>query len=374
MTSSRVYLDWNATAPLRASARCAMVDALDHVGNPSSVHRFGREARRVVDTARESVAALVGAEATWVVFTSGGTEANALAVRGTGRLLFASTIEHASVTAAREDIAPVPVEASGRIDLAALDRVLQQPLRGPALVSVMLANNETGILQPVAEAAAIVHAHGAWLHCDAVQAAGRVDVDMKALGIDLLTLSAHKLGGPQGVGALVCRGDVSLSAVQRGGGQERGLRAGTENVAGIAGFGAACAAAWADLTKADDQARLRNRFESGARTIAPMTRFIGADVPRLPNTSCLSLPGVEASTLVMALDLAGFAVSAGSACSSGKVRPSHVLAAMGLPPAIVQGGVRMSLGWSTTEIEIDRCVEAWGDIANRLADRRAAAA
>ncbi len=373
MTIMPSYLDWNATAPLRAQARMAMVDALDRVGNPSSVHRFGRVARQLVDTARHSVAALVGAEPAWVVFTSGGTEANALALRGTQRAVFASAVEHVSVTAARPDHVVLPVDGSGRIDLGALERALDA-LRTPSLVSVMLANNETGIVQPIADVAAIAHAHGALLHCDAVQGPGRIAIDMIALGVDLLTLSAHKLGGPQGVGALVCRSDVALAAVQCGGGQERGLRAGTENVAGIAGFGAACLAARIDLTNAGDLLRLREQLESGVCRTAMETRIIGADVPRIPNTSCLVLPGVEASTLVMALDLAGIAVSSGSACSSGRVRPSHVLAAMGLPPAIGNGGVRVSLGWSTTANEIDRCIEAWGQIAARLADRRAAAA
>ncbi len=373
MTNTPVYLDWNASAPLRAQARSAMIDALDRVGNPSSIHGFGRAARLVVETARDAVAKLVGAEAAWVVFTSGGSEANALALRGTDRPLFASVVEHVSVTAARPDGIALPVDGGGRIDLRALETALRSA-GVPSLVSVMLANNETGIVQPVAEAAAIAHAHGAVLHCDAVQGAGRIAIDMADLGIDLLTLSAHKLGGPQGVGALVCRGDVVLTALQRGGGQERGLRAGTENVAGIAGFGAACLAARLDLAMVADIARLREQLEFGVRRVAAATQIIGNDVPRIPNTSCLVLPGVEASTLVMALDLAGVAVSAGSACSSGKVQPSHVLAAMGLPPAIVRGAVRVSLGWSTKAAEIDRCVDAWGEIAARLAARQSVAA
>jgi len=373
MTSAPVYLDWNATAPLREQARRAMVDALDLVGNPSSIHRFGRAARLVVETARDSVASLVGAEATWVVFTSGGSEANALALRGTKRPVFSSVVEHVSVTAARTDGVALPVDGAGRIDLSALERALGS-VGAPALVSVMLANNETGVVQPVAEAAAIAHAHGALLHCDAVQGAGRIVIDMADLGIDLLTLSAHKLGGPQGVGTLVCRSNVALTALQQGGGQERGLRAGTENVAGIAGFGAACLAARLDLAEAANLARLRERLECGVRRVAAATQIIASEVPRIPNTSCLVLPGVEASTLVMALDLAGIAVSAGSACSSGKVRPSHVLAAMGLASEFVKGGVRVSLGWSTKAADIDRCIDAWGEIATRLAARQSAAA
>lgn len=350
-----------------------MVDALDHVGNPSSIHGFGRAARLIVETARNSVASLVGAEAAWVVFTSGGSEANALALRGIARPVVTSVVEHASITAARPDGIALPVDGAGRIDLGALERTLGS-VDAPALVSIMIANNETGVVQPVAEAAAIAHAHGAVLHCDAVQGAGRIAIDMTDLGIDLLTLSAHKLGGPQGVGALVCRSDVELSALQRGGGQERGLRAGTENVAGIAGFGAACLAARLDLAEAASLASLREQLECGVRRVAAATQVIASDVPRISNTSCLVLPGIEASTLVMALDLAGIAVSAGSACSSGKVRPSHVLAAMGLPPEIVNGGVRVSLGWSTRAADIERCVDAWGEIAARLAARQSAAA
>ena len=373
MTATPVYLDWNATAPLRVPARSALIDALDRVGNASSVHRFGREARRLVEMARESVAELVAGEPGSVIFTSGGTEANTLALRATERPVLVSAIEHASVLAAQAASLPIPVDATGRIDLPILDRALRN-LGTPAVVSIMLANNETGIVQPVAEAAAIAHAHGALLHCDAVQAAGRIAIDTAALGVDLLTLSAHKLGGPQGVGALVCRGNVRLSAVQRGGGQERGLRGGTENVPGIAGFGAACRAAGLELMDSRNIAGLRDRLESGARRVALTTRIIGEDVGRIPNTSCLALPGVDASTLVMALDLAGIAVSAGSACSSGRVRPSHVLAAMGLPPAIVNSAIRVSVGWSTAESDIDRFVDSWGEIAARLADRCAVAA
>ncbi len=378
----RTYLDWNATAPLRPQARDAMTAALE-AGNPSSVHGEGRAARRIVEGAREKVAALVGAEAKLVTFTSGGTESNMLALTpalqdmghtaGCGRLLV-SAIEHASVRAggrfAPELVEEVPVTAHGAIDLDALTaRLAACAAKGErALVSVMLANNETGIVQPISEVTAIAREAGAILHVDAVQGAGRIPCDINTLGADLLTISAHKLGGPKGAGALVRRDErLHLPALIKGGGQERGLRAGTENVAAIAGFGAAVEAATRDLAaEAARMTSLRDQLEVGLKAATAAVIIFGSDAARVPNTTLFALPGVKAETAVIALDLEGVAVSSGAACSSGKVQSSHVLAAMGVSPELAQGGIRVSLGWSTTESDIDRFLGAWIKVARVL--------
>ncbi len=354
------YLDWNATAPLRPEAAATMTEALARTGNPSSVHRQGREAKRALEQARRQVAALVNAAPAEIIFTSGGTEANHLALRGlAGRRLIISAIEHDSVRAAAPDAAILPVTPDGIADLGALEQMLAADAR-TALVSLMLANNETGVIQPVGEAVRLAHRHGALLHCDAVQAAGKIPVDRRALGADLLTLSAHKIGGPMGVGALVASPDLPLQALQTGGGQERGRRAGTENLPGTIGFGIAAEIAARSF---DDYARvaaLRDAAERRLLTMAPDAHIFGITAPRLPNTICISMPNVAASTQVMSLDLAGVMVSAGAACSSGKVKRSHVLEAMGVAPAEADCAIRISLGWSTSEAEIDHLVEAWG--------------
>ncbi|MGE5203835.1 MAG: cysteine desulfurase family protein [Acidobacteriota bacterium] len=359
------YLDWNATAPLRPEAARAVAEALARTGNPSSVHRWGRAARQAVERARAQVAALVGTAPAAVIFTSGGTEANRLALSaGSGRRILVSAIEHDSVRETVPEAEVVPVTSSGVVDLGALESLLLADPR-PALVSLMLANNETGAVQPVREAAAIAHRHGALLHCDAIQAAGKIAVDFASLDADLLTLSAHKLGGPQGVGALVLREGAMLAAQRRGGGQERGYRAGTENVPGIVGFGVAAEIAARELDRYAGIAALRGAAQARLQAIAPEARIFAADVARLPNTLCIAMPGVPAATQVMALDLAGVMVSAGAACSSGKVRPSRVLAAMGASPEEAGSAIRVSLGWSTTAAEIDRLVEAWGALYRR---------
>jgi cysteine desulfurase len=359
------YLDWNATAPLRPEAAAAVTAALALCGNPSSVHRWGRGARRAVEAARAAVARLVGAPQERVVFVSGGTEANHLALLGSGReRVLVSAVEHDSVLGAAPAAERLPVDRDGVVRLDALAAMLAAT-PGPALVSVMLANNETGTVQPAAAIAALAHAHGALFHCDAVQAAGKMPVDLAALGADLLTLSAHKLGGPQGVGALIVGQDIELTSLLHGGGQERGHRAGTENVPGIAGFGAAAAAAEA-LPAAYDRVRgLRDRLESEIAAVAPEAVVIGAAAPRLPNTAAIALPGLAAETQVIALDLDGVMVSAGAACSSGKVRVSHVLAAMGLGPELTGSTIRVSLGWSTTEDDIDHFLRAWTALYRR---------
>jgi cysteine desulfurase len=374
--AERVYLDWHATAPLRAEVRVAMLAALDLVGNPSSVHAEGRAARRVVEEAREQVATLVGAAPKNVTFTSGGTEANALALapRKGAETLLVSAIEHPSVRAggrfpASEEVA---VTAQGQVDVAALERRLAQRDGGRPLVAIMLANNETGIVQPVARAAQVVHTAGGLLHTDAVQAAGKIPCNIGTLGADLLSLSAHKLGGPKGVGALIRRDDaITVEPLVKGGGQERGARAGTENVAAIAGFGAAAAAAAASLESASRRmAALRDQLESGLKDISPAVIIFGADAARLPNTSLFAVPGMKAETAVIAFDLDGVAVSSGAACSSGKVAPSHVLAAMGAGAALARGAVRVSLGWTTQPADIDRFLNAWRKVAGALLKER----
>ncbi|WP_448189633.1 cysteine desulfurase family protein [Azospirillum sp. sgz301742] len=365
MPDGRVYLDYNASAPIKPGVKDAVAAALDLVGNPSSVHGNGRAVRRAVEEARAKVAALAGAAPTRVVFTAGGTEANNLALRGfPGRRVIVSAIEHDSVLAAAPDAVRLPVDPDGVADLAALERLLTEG--GPALVSLMLVNNETGVVQPVAEAARLAHARGALLHCDAVQAAGRLPLDVGALGADLLTLSAHKIGGPAGVGALALAEGVEPEPLLRGGGQERRRRAGTENLLGIVGFGAAAALAVADLPAAGGFAALRDGLEASALAAMPQARVMGAGAPRVGNVTCLALPGVPGETQVMALDLAGVAVSAGSACSSGKVKASHVLAAMGAGPALAGSAVRVSLGWGSTAGDVERFVAAWTAMARRL--------
>jgi cysteine desulfurase len=374
MSTSRVYLDFNASAPLRPEARSAVAEALELCGNPSSVHAEGRAARRIVESAREQVAALVGAEPRNVVFTSGGTEANMLALSpAMGDRLLISGIEHPSVLAggrfAAEYIEKISANADGTVDLTALRNALGKGAR--PLVSLMLANNETGVIQPVSEAARLVHEAGGLLHVDAIQAAGRIHCDINALEADFLTISGHKLGAPKGVGALVARSEaVRPDPLVRGGGQERGARGGTENVAGIAGFGAAAAAALQELSEAGARmAVLQALLESGLRATSPDVIIFGAESPRLPNTTLFSVPGLKAETAVIAFDLEGVAVSSGAACSSGKVQPSHVLAAMGVPPDLARGAVRLSLGPTTTESEINRFLEAWNKVSRALLNR-----
>jgi len=384
-TQRRSYFDWNATAPLRAEARAAMQAALAATGNASSVHAEGRAARALIEQARTDVAALVGAEAKTVIFTAGGTEANALALTpqieaGADKALrgglLVSAVEHPSVLAGGrfERVEIVPVDPQGRVDLVQLQKKVEEIAR--PLVSVMLANNETGVIQPIREVAAIVHAAGGLLHVDAVQGAGRVACDMAALGADLMTMSAHKIGGPQGAGALVRRADLHFPApLIRGGGQERNYRAGTENVAAIAGFGAAAKAALAGReVAAARMAALRDRIEAGLRAESPDVVIFGAGAERLPNTISFSKPGMKAETAIIAFDLNGIAVSSGSACSSGKVQPSHVLAAMGVDPALAGGAIRLSLGWDTTEDDAGNVLNAWRKVASALSKGRGIAA
>jgi cysteine desulfurase len=381
--NQRSYLDYNATAPLRAEVREAVIGALSLYGNPSSVHAEGRAARAAIEAARAKVANLVAARPEDVIFTSSGTEANALALAaqaGEAWHCYMSAVEHPSVLSGgrfyRETTTTIPVTSDGVIDLDGLTRQLAKHRPGGwrPFVSLMAANNETGAIQPVPDAAKIVHEAGGLLHSDAVQAAGRVPLDMPALGADMMSLSAHKIGGPKGVGALVLRKGVSVEPLIKGGGQERRRRAGTENVAGIVGFGAAADLAGADLARAAEIAKLRDELETSALALAPDAVVLSVRVPRLPNTTCLAVPGAKAETLVIGLDLAGVAVSSGSACSSGKVEASHVLSAMGVAPELAQGAIRVSLGFATSNTDIKSFLRAFGELIKRLKQSRKVAA
>ena len=363
-----VYLDANATEPLRPDARLAIAAALDVTGHPSSVHGAGRAARRIMEDARESLAARFGVRPAEVVFTSGGTEADALAIHalGSGRRLIIGATEHDAVRAAASDATVLPVGRNGTAELEALASLLADG--PPALVCLMLANNETGVIQPVADAARICARYGSWLHVDAVQAAGRITTDLRDLGADSMAISSHKLGGPAGAGALMLASEVSsIAPLIAGGGQERGRRGGTPPVAVIAGFAAAAGASG----DAEALATLRDRAEQAA--VACGAVVCGGEAPRLPNTTSLALPGVRADAQVIALDLAGVAVSAGAACSSGKVAVSHVLQAMGLGP-LAGEAIRVSLPWNATAADVDAFAAAYSRMARRLARETSGAA
>ncbi len=382
--TERTYLDWNATAPLLPAAREAVLAALDTVGNPSSVHGEGRALRMLVEAARRDVAALANTAPAHVIFTSGATEAANLALTPDYRMgrtplsighLYVSEIEHPAIREggrfAREAVTTIPVTRAGIVDLDALSALLDghDKAKGLPMVAVMLANNETGIVQPVKAVAEIVRRHGGLLVVDAVQAAGRVPVDIAALDADFLIVSSHKLGGPKGAGALISRGEVLMPApLIRGGGQEKGHRSGTENPAALAGFAAAARAAAADLTGRNARiGALRDALESGMRAATNDVVIHGADVERIANTSFFSLPGLKSETGQIAFDLEGIALSAGSACSSGKVGQSHVLVAMGFDAAL--GGLRVSLGPASSEADIERFLVAFSRVVAR---RRAA--
>lgn len=372
------YLDYNASAPLRAGARELMVDVLGETGNASSVHSDGRRARGRVEEAREQVARLCGVGSRAVTFVSGATEANMTVLTPSWqdqgapvyleRLLRGAT-EHPSVGAGGrfpamlQDV--LPVDENGLVRLDELRRMLSG--EGPVLVSVMAANSETGVIQPLAEIGAIVKEAGGFFHVDAVQAAGRLQIDLNAWQADAISLSAHKIGGPQGVGALVVRSTARIPApFVLGGGQENWRRAGTENVAAIAGFGAAAEAAASEALDTSALQALRDRLEAGVRADCPDVVIFGAGAPRLANTSCFAVPGVPAETALIAFDLERVSISSGSACSSGKVSVSHVLTAMGVEEATARCALRVSLGWDTGEADIDRFLEVWPDVVDRL--------
>ena len=380
MAAARLYLDWNATAPLHPAAREAMLRAMDIQGNPNSVHGEGRAARAAVEAARRQVARLTGAAPAHVVFTSGATEAANMVLTPEFRMgrtpllvshLYISAVEHPAVREGgrftRDNVSEIPVTSDGTVDLAALEAMLaaHDKANGLPMVAIMLANNETGILQPVGEAAKLVQAAGGLLVVDAVQAAGRIPLDINAIGADFLIVSSHKIGGPKGAGALVSRGEVLMpKPLIHGGGQEKGHRSGTENTLAIIGFGAAAEAAAADFEVRNAAiGSLRDRLEAGMELAAPDVIIHGKGGPRVPNTSFFTLPGLKSETGQIAFDLEGVAISAGSACSSGKVGESHVLVAMGCDPKL--GALRISLGPTTTETDIDRAIAAFARIAGR---------
>ena len=368
-----VYLDHNATSPVRPAVAEAHAHALSLTGNVSSVHRCGRMVRRLVEDARDKVAALVGADAANVVFTSGGTEANNLALRGFEGRVLVSAVEHPSVLKAVDDPEVVPVDGNGIVDVDALESMLAAD-DAPALVSVMLANNETGVIQPIAAVVEAARRHNALVHCDTVQGAGKIAFDMASLGVDMLSLSAHKIGGPPGIGALVIGEDMTLRPQMLGGGQERGRRAGTENAAGIAGFGVAADLAASNIDSFSRLSRLRDGLEDHICKASPKTRVFGAGVERLPNTSFLTMPEATGEAQVIALDLDGVAISAGSACTSGKTHASHVLKAMGVDDDEASRAIRVSLGWTTTQDDIDRFLKAWGLFFARTGANKSSAA
>ncbi len=373
MPGTPVYLDYNATSPCRPEAARAVADALAAGGNPSSVHGMGRAARARLEAARRQVAALADADPAQVIFTSGATEADNLALRATGAgAVLVSAIEHDAVLSARPDQEILPVDADGRVAPEVLKEALSRRDRtgpeAPSLVSIMAVNNETGVIQPIEALASVAKRGGARLHVDAAQAAGRIDLAPLWAVADMMSLSAHKLGGPPGVGALLIRDGVPFAAENRGGGQERRRRAGTENLAGIAGFGAAAqtlAAGWRE--EAERIEMLRDRLEAGVRALGAPVEIAGRGAPRVGNTSCLALPGFAAEKQVMALDLAGIAVSAGSACSSGKVTRSHVLEAMGWPEQTAGAAIRVSLGWASEPDHVDAFLAAYEKLAAKAA-------
>jgi cysteine desulfurase len=380
MALQRTYLDWNATAPLSEAARLAMIDALSLPGNASSVHTEGRAARAAVEKARRQVAALVGAEAAHVTFTSGATEAANHVLTPDYRMgrapvavshLYVSAIEHPAIREggrfAGEQVTEVPVTPAGTLDLAALESLLaaHDQAVGMPMVAVMLVNNETGIIQPVAEAAALAHKYRGLMVVDAVQAAGRVALDINTLDADFLFISSHKIGGPKGVGALISRGEVLMpKPLIRGGGQEKGHRSGTENFHAIIGFGASAQVMLQDLASRNVRiATLRDTLETAMRQAAPDVVIHGETSPRVANTCFFTLPGLKAETGQIAFDLEKVSLSAGSACSSGKVGQSHVLTAMGHDADV--GGLRISLGPETSEEDIDMAIAAFERIARR---------
>ncbi len=381
MNKTTIYLDNNASAALRPEAREAMIAALDICGNASSVHRAGRSARNVIEKARRQVAELVNGAPGDVVFTSGGTEAINTVIAGAAakgiKHILASEIEHAALLAAARnsgiELHMLRVDGGGRV----LPDILQQKLdaiapspASPVLVAVMLANNESGVIQPIAELARITHAHGGVFLCDAVQAAGKIAVDMKLLGADYLALSAHKLGGPQGAGALVTGCGADITPLIRGGGQERSRRAGTENLTGIAGFGAAAGAASTGLLDMPRMKKMRDALEKQLKALDGGIIVLGENAPRLGNTSFFAIPGIKAETLVIALDLENIAISAGSACSSGKSAGSHVPLAMGYDADIAQATIRVSFGWQNVMDDVSAFMHAFQTVLKRMRNNK----
>ena len=361
----KIYLDYNATAKMRPEVLSLVTQVMGEVGNASSVHEFGRQARKYVEEARAQVASLCSVPPDQVVFTSGATESINTVLSGfKNKRVLISAIEHPAVLEAAPDTEQIPVTADGVIDMQAYQKLLTTG-DPPALVVTMLVNSETGVIQPVAEMAKLAHDHGALFFTDAVQAAGRIDITFDTLGVDFMALSAHKMAGPQGVGAVITRAGLELPKFMRGGGQEKNCRAGTHNTAGIAGMGLAAALALKNMPHYNDIQKLRDDMETQIRQISNSAIIYGEKSPRVGNTSNIGLPGVPAQTQVMALDLDGIAVSSGSACSSGAFKPSHVLTAMGADDDDAKSALRISLGWDTTQADIDVFLDSWKKIVDR---------
>lgn len=370
MEKNPVYLDYNASAIMRPSVADLMRDIMSAPGNASSIHGFGRNARKHVEKAREQVAALADAHPNYVTFTSGATEANnAVLKHFAGKRILISAIEHPSVIESAPQAERIPVTHEGLIDIKRFETMLEGD--DIALISVMLVNNETGVIQPIEELVRMARTRHprVFFHSDAVQAAGKIPFGLSALGVDYLSLSAHKMGGPQGVGALLCAPGSEPVPLIRGGGQEKRQRAGTENVAGIAGFGLAAEIALQELTRFQELSKLRDALEQQLKNAAPMITIFGQNAPRIANTSNIGLPGIPANTQLMNLDIEGIAVSSGSACSSGAVKPSHVLEAMQAGHDLTSHALRVSMGWDTKPDDIKRLAEAWLKMYDRVQDK-----
>jgi cysteine desulfurase len=370
-----IYLDYNATAPLRPSVAAAMAEVALLPLNPSSSHGMGRQAKKLLEDARQRIAHALSAFQNEVLFVASATEANNMVLRAfaADRALLVSAVEHASLAKTGKLLGAdtLRVDAQGVIKLDELEAKLENLGERKALVSVMLANNETGVIQPIAEIAAITRKYGALLHTDAVQALGKITIDWGLLGADMLTVSAHKVGGAVGMGALLIRNDLPIKNLMTGGGQELGRRPGTQHVPSIVGF-AKLVEEVASCPESKQQAEWRDWLEAELLAAAPQAQVFGTGATRLPNTINIALPSVSSETQLMNLDLAGFAVSAGSACSSGKIEPSPVLLAMGVSPELAASAIRISFGWHTSKEELEKFAAAWKAMAARLGNKQAA--
>lgn len=385
MVKHRIYLDYNATAPIRPAAKLALINALEQVGNASSIHQEGRKARGLIETARDQVASLINAQSKEITFTSGGTESNNLVLAsdlgalGNKQPLAAtllSATEHPSLIKAqqlsRRPVELINVDENGLLDLTHLESLLkawQQKSDLPVLVSVMLVNNETGIIQPMAKIATLVHQYGGYIHADAIQALGKIDIDFENMKVDLLSLSSHKIGGALGAGALVIRLGMLVDSYIKGGGQELGLRAGTENIPAISSFGAAAAECTVELKNPSQYKQIQEEVEAKITAISPDAVIFGQNAPRVDSTICFAISGLTAERALMSLDLAGIAISSGSACSSGKVSQSHVLKAMGIEDELALCALRLSFGWNTKLHELDDFIEEYTKIYHRMLAR-----
>jgi len=357
-----IYMDYNASAPLLPDVREAMLDVMGRAGNSSSIHSHGRVMRSYVDTARRQILEGIDAKGAKLIFTGSATESNNMILKGAKvKSHIISAIEHPSLFQVRDDVYRIPVGEDGVIRLEALESLLKE-LPAPALVSIMMVNNETGVIQPVAEAAKIARSYGAIVHTDAVQAVGRIPLSFHDLGVDVMTIAAHKFGGPAGIAALVYRDPIEILPLIAGGGHEQGLRAGTQNVSLIEGMRVAISESFKVLQNSQLIQELRDSIENQILEICPDAKIIGKNVKRIPNTSCVSMPGVSAEVQLMAFDLAGISVSSGSACSSGKVRPSHVMEAIGVDVTQTGGVLRISLGWDTKPQDVDAFIQTWKQI------------